>query len=560
MYTYKAAKYTLEVNENIVSVIIDGTAFARLNVSSGVDALGDDFQPIKDFDRDVPVLSDVKEDGYVTTFLWKTASALWEEKTYKIVCDPLRFTYSVTVKGKGKVDAVNYFNGAVGDRCEPSYYEFQDGFFPCVSLYNKEDPYFKTSVGCHRWSVYDVPPMFCYAFRCEGLSRRLALGLVAERGEHNFHSFDFNVGGGFFFSTDQHGHTKVENEWCAPAIIGYGAENEFDACEKYSKYYLSSGIAKERKAAVPPKFWHGPMACGWIEQFARTDIPDSCVGRSRESLYRDYLHKMHTAGLFPRCLIIDDKWQSKYATDVADPCRWPDLRSFVDEQHANGIHTMLWFKVFDPEGLDSGFIDADMSAGEIDPPARKIDPSHPDFLKVLDEAIHRIFSSDEGCYDCDGIKIDYAFMNPVGRKFETYSGKYGVELLYDYMEHIYTEAKKIKPYAIINSSACHPYFAHLVDQARLHDYDGGNRFCREDLAFRAKLFRIACPQALIDTDNGGYTSHRDTMRCMLEQPETGVPDIYGISPLGKFAFSDEDLAALSQVWREYTDRIDSMYE
>ena len=100
----------------------------------------------------------------------------------------------------------------------------------------------------------------------------------------------------------------------------------------------------------------------------------------------------------------------------------------------------------------------------------------------------------------------------------------------------------------------------MVDQARLHDYDGNNRFCREDLMFRAKMYKIATPDSIIDTDNGGYNTKRDTMRCMLEQSEYGVPDIYGVSPFPNVTFTDEDFAALSQVWREYTDRIDAMYE
>ena len=513
-----------------------------------------------DIDSEIPVLSDVRENGFKTTFTWTTKSNLWAKKTYTLVCDPLRFTYYVSVKGKGKVDSVNYFNGSAVDGAHPSYYEFQEGFNPCKPSDYKDDYYFKAGVGCKRIPTYMAPPMFCYSFRCEGLLRRLGIGLVAERGEHNFHAFDYNVGGGFWFTTFQHGHTNVDGEWCAPYIIGYSAENEFDTCKKYSEYYYTSGIAKARNPQIFPKFWYGPMACGWIEQFGRSDLGGGALDRSNERLYREYLQKMNKAGLYPRCLIIDDKWQSQYATDVADPAKWSDLRAFVDEQHANGVHTMLWFKIFDPEGLTDGTVDTDDALEEFDNQRRKIDPSHPEFLKVLDDALHRIISSDEGCYDCDGIKIDYAFMNPAGRGFDTYSGKYGAELLYGYIEHIYNEVKKWKPDAIVNSSSCHPYFGHLVDQARLHDYDGRDRYCREDLAMRAKMFSIAVPGALIDTDNGGYTAHRDTVRCMTEQPETGIPDIYGVSPVFGFAFTDEDLAAISQVWREYTERIDRMYE
>jgi len=549
------AQYSLDIHGHRVSVIIDGCPFAQLDMRTAVNGLDDAYQTMADVDSMEPELISATEKDHITTLTWKSKSNLWEEKTYTLICDPLRFQYKVTVKGKGRVDSVAYFYG----NGEKSEYEFQDGFTPCLSYYNQEDYHFKAMVGCHRWSVLMVPPMFAYAFRCEGIARQLGLGLVAKKGQHNFHAFDYKAENGFWLETDQHGHTELEDEWTAPAIIGYAAEEEYRAMEKYAQYYFSSGIAEPRKKQDIPRFWYGPIACGWIEQFARKDYENAPAFRCCEPLYREYLDRLHVGGLDPKILIIDDKWQTEYATDVADKERWPDLRAFVDEQHKKGLATMLWFKVFDPEGLTDGFIEADMAGGAVDPPAKKIDPSHPAFLKVLDAALERIFGNGADCYDCDGIKIDYAFMNPIGRKFKTYSGKYGVELLYDYMEHIYRKVKSIKPQAIINCSACHPYFAHMVDHARLHDYDPSNRFCREDLMFRAKMYHIACPDSLIDTDNGGYSTHRDTMRCMLEQASYGIPDIYGVSPFHKVTFSEDDLAALSQVWQEYSRNIDAKY-
>ena len=78
---------------------------------------------------------------------------------------------------------------------------------------------------------------------------------------------------------------------------------------------------------------------------------------------------------------------------------------------------------------------------------------------------------------------------------------------------------------------------------------------------RGKMFSIAMPGVLLDTDNAGFNTSRDTMRWMLDQPAVGVPDLYCVSPLpgGGFAFEKEELDAIAQVWREYTARIDRMY-
>ena len=110
------------------------------------------------------------------------------------------------------------------------------------------------------------------------LSRQLALGLVAECGEHNFNAFDYlprqsGWQSRFSLMTDQYGHTAVDGTWEAPYIVGYGAVDEFDAMKKYAKYYFHTGIAETKKAAVPPKFWHGPVACGWIQQFSDNGLP-----------------------------------------------------------------------------------------------------------------------------------------------------------------------------------------------------------------------------------------------------------------------------------------------
>ena len=225
MYTYKGAKYSLEIDGSRAGVILDGCTVAELDIATGVDTLDENYETADDADTCLPVLESVKEDGHTVTFRWTSKSNLWEEKIYTLVCDPLRFKYSVTVEGKGKVDGVLYFSGCSADGNRLSGYEFQDGFTPCLSLFNEEDYHFRAMLGCHRWSVLMVPPMFCYAFRTEGLKRQLGIGLVAEKGEHNFQSFDFNSHGGIWFSTDQHGHTEVDGEWTAPFIIGFGAES-----------------------------------------------------------------------------------------------------------------------------------------------------------------------------------------------------------------------------------------------------------------------------------------------------------------------------------------------
>ncbi len=557
----KGASYDLLVRGHIVDVIISGVAFASLDVRTAVPKTNEDNTVTNDVEETIPTLASVESKQGEAVFTWTGKSSLWE-KEYKLVCTYTRFRYYVTIKGQGRVDSVNYFAGNMAEPTYGSGYEFSEGFYPCKPFPRTDDYYFRASVRCYRQSVFMVPPMFCYAFRCEGVGDRLALGLVAERGEHNFHSFDYNIAplhnlkSGFYLTTDQDGHTVVDGEWTAPYIIGFSGTDEFNAVQKYSDYYFASGIAKPVKPKVVPRFWHGPIVCGWIEQgsYAFKSNPrrfyrDFC----NEEVYQNILATLRKNDLRPAAMIIDDKWMTEYATDIINTEKWPDFRGFVDARHAEGIHTMLWFMMWDKEGWDES-ICVTTDNGDV-----KLDPSHPRFIAHLDSVLERIFSDAEGCYDIDGLKLDYGFTNPKGRRVKTYSGKYGVELMYDMMAQIYRKAKEVKPHAVINNSACHPYFAHICDQARLHDYEPQDRCNLEDLSMRGKLFAIAMPGILQDTDNSAFVSRRDTMRWQLNQQIVGVPDLYAVSPNGAMDINSDDLRAIAEVWKEYSAKIDAMY-
>lgn len=562
----KGASYDLLIRGHIIDVIISGVAFASLDIRTSVNQTNDDLSVTTDVEDAIPTLSSIESKQGKAVFNWTNKSSLWE-KRYMLVCTYTRFRYYMTIKGHGRVDSVNYFAGNMSEEGFGSSYEFSHGFIPHKASRDTEEDYtFRSSVSCHRCSKKNglmIPPMHMYSFRCEGIHDRLALGLVAERGEHNFHNLSYNLSplynlqSGFYLSTDQDGHTYVDGEWTAPYIIGYSATDDYNACQKYSDYYFTSGIAKSRKNTVYPRFWYGPIVCGWIQQGTHAFRNGECqyAEYCQEWVYEDILDKCKKNDLHPRALIIDDKWSEEYSNYVADTTRFPDLRAFVDRRHAEGIHTMLWYIVFFGEGWTgdpSALIDDDY--GRI-----ILDPSHPEVLENIDKSIERIFSSADGCYDCDGIKIDYAFMNPKGKGFQTYSGKYGCELLYDYMERIYTKAKSIKPHALINNSACHPYFAHLCDQARLHDYEPQNRRNMEDLGGRSKIFSIAMPSVLQDTDNSAFISRRDSMRWQLNQHTIGVPDLYAIDPTPSFDINADDLGAIAEVWNEYSAKIDALF-
>ena len=560
----KASAYELDVTPDGISVIIAGESIAVLNPHTALDITEGETGFIPDEDCGDVTFNRTYAGSDKAIFEWTCKSSLWEKKTTILTCLEDRFEYSTAVCGNGTVDSVNYFLTRKDGGTKGSSYEFCEGFFPDVDLGSGNGTY-PANKSFEIYPTLSVPPMFYHSYRVAGIEPCIAFGLVAEAGEHNFTNFGYHVSNGTFsFRTNQDGHVTVNGEWTTPKIVVYTAENHYDAGEKYCSLYFDSGICSRGSTAPKPRFWYGPIACGWIEQCAFGNSPEgdgSMLFSCRQMVYERMVERLWARDLHPTCLIIDDKWQDQYGTAKVSTDRWPDLRGFIDRNLENGIHTFMWYQLWNCEGLPDECCSLDEEGNSYIAGNRKVaDPSHPIYKEILRENIHRIISSDEGCYNAAGLKLDFAFCQPHGRKTHTYSGKYGTELLYDYLSQIRTYAKEAKPDAVINASPCHPLFASLVDQARLHDYDGSCRNAAEVFPHRAKLWGTANPCALIDTDGGGFNTNRDMIRFMLNQPKIGIPDLYAVSDLPNFAFTEEEWEKIARAWRDYSEKADRLYK
>ena len=551
VYAVCADGYAVNVREKSFSPVVGGVEIAALDVrtpvcsTDGENEIADSGDLVTSFE----LAEDTDSEAH---FVWRGESSLWK-KTYRLDCFEDRFEYSVSVCGTGAVDSVNYFAGDYAAPDRGSEYDFADFYYPVIPLDSTTTYHSGTSADHRPFSWLSVPPMFVYAFRTEEVDGRLALGLVAEAGEHNFTQFDFRTTmyrwcSRFWLSTDQCGHTKVSGEWNAPKIIGRAVPSDSAACDFYSNYYFDHAICPKGHDGVKPRFWYGPIACGWLEQLSVHYEKDSgLVWSSKQDVYEEYVRRLEARDLHPKILIIDDKWQTEYGKPRPAPERWHDIRGFIDKiRDEKDIHTLMWYKMWDKEGVPEEYCVFDGREKRF-----VVDPSNPGYQAILKENIRTIISDEPGCMNADGLKIDFAFWQPVGREAKTYSGKYGVELFHEYVRLIRDYMKEIKPHAVLNASPCHPIFAEYVDQARLHDYDYRMRSSLEEMGTRAALWRCALPNALVDTDGCGYNTRRDTMRYLTRNRELGIPCIYAVSPTPYLTLSDEDWAAVAASWREY---------
>jgi hypothetical protein len=121
-----------------------------------------------------------------------------------------------------------------------------------------------------------------------------------------------------------------------------------------------------------------------------------------------------------------------------------------------------------------------------------------------------------------------------------------------YLELLYSEAKQIKPDALIMTHTPHPYLADVVDMVRLNDINTAHPV-NPAMVQRAKIARIACPNAIIDTDNWPMPD-KATWRQYLEiQPDLGVPSLYFASHIDSTGepLYPEDYELIRETWQRW---------
>ncbi len=556
-FNISTSVYALNVSADMIDVFLSGESVARLIPGCILDVTNE----TKDgcyADIDEAAICFCQKSECPAVFEWKTKSNLWEEKLCHLTCYEDRAEFTVTVKGKGNVDSVKYFtyNKQTDDKVKQvkGSQDFYEGFYPNIYEMGEEATYrADREKGVN--STLTVPTMFLHAFKTAGINEILSFSVVAEMGEHNFTKLVYDPD--MYFTTDQDGHTHVDGCWTAPKVVITTADSYYNACEKYRDYYFENGICEKNSVIKRPRFWYGPIACGWFEQQASGEPGVRITDMAKESLYRNMLRKFDERDVHPNILIIDDKWMTDYGTATVNTDKWPDLRGFIDEnRRERGIHTFLWFRLW-PE--ENECVPHEYCVYDEIEKVYEADPSHPGFREMLKETVHRLISSDEGCYNADGLKVDFGFRWPRGRKALSHSSKYGAELIYEYIKLIHDVAKEAKPHAVINASPAHPMFDSIVDHARLHDYDAKNRRTLEEFAHRAKIWGTALPSSLIDMDGGAVSTNRDVMRFLLGQADYGIPDLYYISDFKHFKLTAEEWSQVSDAWKAYNEKMDDIH-
>jgi hypothetical protein len=162
-------------------------------------------------------------------------------------------------------------------------------------------------------------------------------------------------------------------------------------------------------------------------------------------------------------------------------------------------------------------------------------------------------------YHADGFKVDFTHRIPVGPGLRLCGRERGLELLKRYLEIIHSEAKQVKPDALIVTHTPHPYLADVLDMIRLNDMldltrlaePGAGADIAATVSARAGVARVACPEALIDTDNWPVRDRRSWREYVRLQPSLGIPSLYFADriDLTQEPLDDGDYALIRESWK-----------
>lgn len=505
----------------------------------------------EDYDRAVTFEGDAAETG-CTHLTWRAENANWTSKRYHVRVYSDHATFQIEVTGQGAPREIVWFGG-MADRRAIEYYtagymvpQFQD--------VDHERAKQLSSCEGTLLPLRAAPPPFVLPFWSEYNDDWAGIGFAAPAGQNNYERViwktENNNRGRLIMPLL--GYTEIDGTWLSPlcwfgfARDGEGKPGDMEVVHAYAEWCFNDlGYPRYHGSENVPHWWREPILCGWGEQCQLANAVD-CDRNETDLACQEVYEKMAARadrlGLHPGTMMIDDKWQKDYGTLEVDPGKWPDLRGFVERQHAKGIHVVLWFRQWIADGLPAELCTIKRHL------IATVDPTNPKYLAYLKEKIRYLLSDEPGCMNCDGFKLD--FMDCLPREAPGVlvheKGVYGLEMMRRLFEAVYRFAKEVKPDALINTSAIHPYFADICDQIRLHDFASNTRLTVSMMKYRTALTKAIMPDALIDTDHAHFNNHQEGLHKILADAECGIPVLYSLTP-----YSDEELATVAKYWDAY---------
>jgi hypothetical protein len=568
------AHYTAHVDtERLLADVTgaDGGSWGRFRLLASVDTLAGPDETIR-----VEAVDREDRDGCVRLTV-TCVSSLWAARTHEVEFRPDRIVFGATVRGDGRVTTVRLLGGArLPQGLLPSGAAHHTVFSP-----NPDHPWriarpavepAVVSVngeggepGVGRWLFTPAPTCFGLSRERAADDRRLPdgpwlmLGLAARR--RTFVEFGYDpTPGGFSLRCEYQGHTAAEGGFSTPQVLLlFGAADPYAGLRAYRDALAARGLAPAVAPRPVAPHWLQPIFCGWGAQCALAPghgVPAPEL--SRQDLYEEWLGTLAGHGLVPGTVVVDDKWQERYATCRPDRGKWPGLAGFVAERRARGQRVLLWWKAWDPEGAP-----ADACVRDPDGRPLAIDPESPRGRAVVEDAVTYMLGTDG--LDADGLKIDFTGRTPSGAALRHTGPSWGFDLLHELLAVAHRAAQRAKPGSLLVTHTPDPAFLDVTDMLRLNDVlhldhpEGrtppSETAVVEQMAYRRAVVRAACPEMPVDTDGWRLPGQRHLVAYARAAPALGVPALYyaGRMDTGTGPFDETTWSELAEAWQAYRD-------
>jgi hypothetical protein len=557
----RTAAYTVRIDrERLLADVLgaDGEPWGRLRLLASVHTLDGPDETVRVAAVEHERLEPTPARPGFDRLTVECVSSRWSARTHTVEFHPDRIEFGATVRGRGRVTTVRLLGG---DRLPqgtlPSGAAHRTVFSPNPDHPRRIDrPAVEPAVisvngngaepGVGRW-------LFTPAPTCFGLSRSgawLMAGLAAER--RTFVEFAYDpTPGGFSLRCEYQGHTAVEGTFATPVVLLlFGAEDPYAGLRRYRDALTARGLAPpvaERPLAAD---FRQPSFCGWGAQCA---FGSPAQDFSRQELYEGWLAALAGNGLVPGVIVVDDKWQEAYATCRPDVSKWPDLRGFVAACHARGQRVLLWWKAWDTEGAPGDACVRDPEGSPVG-----LDPESAAGRRVIEDAVGFMLGPDG--LDADGLKIDFTGHTPSGAALRHAGPSWGFDLLHELLAVAHRAAKRVRPESLLVTHTPDPGFLDVTDMIRLNDImhldhpDGrGSRGVVEQMTYRARVVRAACPELPVDTDGWCMPDERELAAYAAVAPSLGVPALYYADrmDLDRRLIGRDTWSAVAAAWEAY---------
>lgn len=291
---------------------------------------------------------------------------------------------------------------------------------------------------------------------------------------------------------------------------------------RHGRVLVEEGSVADPAVKRRHDWWREPLYCTWGDQtfLADHDVETNLleqtadkvspiISKLDEALVRRAVSVIRRERLPVRTILLDEGWNIARGDWHAHPQRFPNLRGLVDELHAQGFKVMVWWTWAEIAAH------ADIPADELAAGGwlnkhrcRWRDYSDPHIQNTyLKPLFRKLFSSDPGCYDLDGVKTDF-LADKVHPETPLRDPSWrGEEVFFQKITGLfYREMCRHKPDALHLGCAGNYWLAEFMDLNRTYDVHSSNWREHEE---RARMLQCTAPGVTVSYDMMNFTENMD---------------------------------------------------